>query len=137
MVEPLAARGHTTEAVELPSCGPELGGLHADGDAVRAVLDRADEPVILCGHSYGGRVITDAADHPAIHSAVLIASVLPEPGDAPPPWLRFTDTTFGVDPEIPADLMFHDCLDVVGEALKRTVHHPFIANPTDLATAAF
>jgi pimeloyl-ACP methyl ester carboxylesterase len=120
MVTPLTALGRTTEAVELPSCGPEQGDLYADGDAVRAVLDRADEPVILCGHSYGGHVITDVAGHPAIERMVYIATVMPNPDRPRSPWLQVRDGTIGVDPAIPGDLMFHDCPDVFEEALKRT-----------------
>jgi pimeloyl-ACP methyl ester carboxylesterase len=41
-----------------------LGDLTADANHVRAVLDSLDEPVVLVGHSYGGMVITELADHP-------------------------------------------------------------------------
>ncbi len=68
MVEPLAALGLGSRAVELPTCVPSPGvspeapgDMYADADAVRAALDEEDEPLVLVGHSYGGMVITDAA----------------------------------------------------------------------------
>jgi pimeloyl-ACP methyl ester carboxylesterase len=64
MVEPLAALGLQTRAVELPSCVPSPGAsgdMYADADAIGAALDEEDDPVVLVGHSYGGMVITDAA----------------------------------------------------------------------------
>jgi pimeloyl-ACP methyl ester carboxylesterase len=125
MIEPLAALGHTTEVVELPSCGPEMTDMYADGDAVRAALDRADEPVILVGHSYGGLVIDDVAGHPAIDHIVYIATIWPQPGDAPPQWLEVRDGTVGVKPGLPPDLLpsllFSDCPEMAPEAFTRVV----------------
>src|SRR5215210_2486563 len=86
MVEPLAALGLGTRAVELPSCSvsPEAsveaaGDVYADADAVRAVLDEEDELVVLVGHSYGGMLITDAAaGHENVRHLVYVTSVMPE-----------------------------------------------------------
>ena len=39
MCQPLHEQGLRTASVELPSCSPCGGDLHADGAAVRAVLD--------------------------------------------------------------------------------------------------
>jgi pimeloyl-ACP methyl ester carboxylesterase len=38
------------------------GGLYANADAVRSVLDGTAGAVVLCGHSYGGMVIADAVE---------------------------------------------------------------------------
>ena len=67
MVEPLSALGLASVAVALPSCvatpvaGREPRDMYADADAVKALLEREDGPLMLVGHSYGGIVITDAA----------------------------------------------------------------------------
>jgi pimeloyl-ACP methyl ester carboxylesterase len=73
----------TTVVPELPSMGdPQeraLGDFYADAAAVRNVLDELDYPVLLCGHSYGGAVITEAAGgpHPSVaHLVYLTAAVL-------------------------------------------------------------
>src|ERR671916_3256674 len=86
MVEPLAALGLGSRAVELPSClaspgaSPEApGDMYADADAVRAALDEEDEPVVLVGHSYGGMLITDtAAGHGNVKHLIYVTSVMPE-----------------------------------------------------------
>jgi alpha-beta hydrolase superfamily lysophospholipase len=47
--------------VPLPSCGEAgdgLGDLYADVAAVRQTIAEAEAPIVLCGHSYGGMVIT-------------------------------------------------------------------------------
>jgi len=41
-------------------------------------------PVLLCGHSYGGAVITEAAagPHPAVRHLVYLAGAVPDEGDS-------------------------------------------------------
>ena len=59
MVEPLARHGLATGTIVLPSCEAapgELGDMYADAAAVSQSVAAAGEPVILCGHSYGGTV---------------------------------------------------------------------------------
>jgi pimeloyl-ACP methyl ester carboxylesterase len=91
MTAPLAARGLTTSAVELPSCGPltsadgsggsDLGDLHADIAAVRAAM--GDEPAVLVGHSYGGMVVTGAsAGQRAAAGLVYVAGAIPDADEA-------------------------------------------------------
>lgn len=72
VVAALGARGIRAVALDLPSVaaddGGEPGDLYADAEAVRRRLDEAGPPVLLCGHSAGGAVITEAAagPHPAV-----------------------------------------------------------------------
>src|SRR5215216_4437289 len=90
MVEPLAALGMATRAVELPSCvsapgasGEAMGDMYADADAVRAALSEEDDSVVLVGHSYGGMVITDAASgQENVKHLVYVTSVMPERGES-------------------------------------------------------
>lgn len=76
--------GRSATVVDLPSAGDDsasLGDLHADAAAVRSAIDRVGGPVVLCGHSYGGMVMNEVADHPAIvHSVYLTAFWPPTPG---------------------------------------------------------
>ncbi|MPY59118.1 alpha/beta fold hydrolase [Streptomyces spongiae] len=102
MVEPLAALGLDSRSVELPSCGERAGAgpgadLHADADAVRAVLDEEPgHPALLCGHSYGGMVITDAAaGRDDVAQLLYVTAVVPDSGESiaslagpePAPWV--------------------------------------------------
>jgi len=56
IAEGLERAGHRTDALDLP-----LTGSDDDVRAVEEALDQADSPAVLVGHSYGGRVITEAA----------------------------------------------------------------------------
>jgi pimeloyl-ACP methyl ester carboxylesterase len=73
----LAAAGVDATAVDLPGHGGDagpLGDLHDDAARVRRQLDRAGSDVVLVGHSYGGAVITEAGDHPAVSHLVYLAA---------------------------------------------------------------
>jgi pimeloyl-ACP methyl ester carboxylesterase len=56
--------GVDVHTVALPSAGPDpavLGDLYGDAAVVRAAIAELGRPVVVCGHSYGGIVITEAA----------------------------------------------------------------------------
>ncbi|GAA4891198.1 alpha/beta fold hydrolase [Actinomycetospora straminea] len=82
----LTAAGHRALVAELPSTGrtpEELGGLRDDVAEVRRLVDAADGadgPVILVGHSYGGAVLTELADHPGVARSVYVAAARPPRG---------------------------------------------------------
>jgi pimeloyl-ACP methyl ester carboxylesterase len=80
-----ATTGVRSIAVALPSCGegatPGAAGLAEDAAALHAALDAVDEAVVV-GHSYGGTVIAEGADHPAARHLVYISSSLPDPGSS-------------------------------------------------------
>ena len=144
MVEPLAALGLDSRTLELPSCvAPQRpteeppGDMYADADAVRALLDEEDEPVVLVGHSYGGMVITDAAaGHPNVRHLVYVTSVMPERGETmaslggsrePGPWMdpQPADGTMGIKAELAPDAFMQDCdEEAVAGALKRLTRQP-------------
>jgi pimeloyl-ACP methyl ester carboxylesterase len=73
-------------AVELPTIGEDSAGadFYADARAVRELLDGLEPPVLLCGHSYGGAVITEAASgpHPAVRELVYLTAAVPGRGDS-------------------------------------------------------
>jgi len=75
-----------SRSVALPSCGEAQrhrmsGGLAEDAAALRAVLDDVDSAIVV-GHSYGGTVIAEAGQHPAIEHLLYISSYLPEVGES-------------------------------------------------------
>jgi pimeloyl-ACP methyl ester carboxylesterase len=71
----LAARDIDAVTVDLP-----LTSLNDDAAAVVAVLDAADGPVTLLGHSYGGAPITVAGNHPAVERLVYLTAMAPDDG---------------------------------------------------------
>lgn len=65
------------------SAANPLRGLHTDAAYVRSVLDSVSGPVVLAGHSYGGSVMSEAADgHPNVKALVYIASFLLDQGES-------------------------------------------------------
>jgi pimeloyl-ACP methyl ester carboxylesterase len=78
----LDARGLPTRALDLPcvtEAPAKLCGLHDDARVVRSAIDELRTPVVLCGHSYGGMVITQAsAGQPRVKHLVYIAADMPD-----------------------------------------------------------
>lgn len=114
------------ETVDLPSCRPERGDLYADSAAIRAVLDRHDE-VVLVAHSYGGIPATDAATaHPSVRRIVYLSAYMADLGESlggfepaadepnihPATDLALVDEqTMVMKPDRARELLFHDCPD--------------------------
>lgn len=60
-----------------------LRGLESDSAYVRSVLNSVPGPVVLAGHSYGGSVMSLAADgHPNVKALVYVASFILEQGES-------------------------------------------------------
>lgn len=60
-----------------------LRSLHADAEYLRTVLDSVDGPIVVAGHSYGGSVMSEAADdHPQVKALVYVASFILEQGES-------------------------------------------------------
>lgn len=98
----LEEQGHRVRVIEqMPSAGTDaaaLGDLQADTTCVRQVLDEMGEPVVLVGHSYGGMVITELGDHPAVAHTVYVSAFWPQRGqsltdfmDVLPDWMTARD----------------------------------------------
>jgi len=60
-----------------------LRGLHSDAEYVRSVLAGVQGPIVLAGHSYGGSVMSEAADGDGdVKALVYIASFAPDQGES-------------------------------------------------------
>jgi pimeloyl-ACP methyl ester carboxylesterase len=78
VVERLEQRGYPVIAPPNP-----LRGLDADAAALASVLKTIDGPLVLAGHSYGGMVISRAAqDNAAVKALVFIAAFVPDTGES-------------------------------------------------------
>lgn len=86
VAERIEHRGYPTAVVDrLPSVGADpsnLGDLTADAAHLRRHIDAIDGPVTLVGHSSGGMVMTEVADHPAVRHSVYVTAFWPEAGQA-------------------------------------------------------
>lgn len=83
VVDDLQNRGISTRAPDLPtsSAADTSVGPDDDADFVRALLDESDGPFVLVGNSYGGYVITDAANGRSdVRHLVYASALMPDPG---------------------------------------------------------
>src|ERR671915_916703 len=78
VIADLHSRGYKAIAVANP-----LRGLQDDAAYLRSVLDSLSGPVVVAGHSYGGSVMSEAADGaPGVTALVYIASFNLEVGES-------------------------------------------------------
>ena len=149
MVQPLAKLGIPTAAVALPSCGETgetPGDLTDDVAACHRAIAAVDGPVVLCGHSYGGMIITEAGADERVTQLLYVTSVMPDAGQSqaelvgsePAPWLQPSDDgTIGVDPELIRELFLQDCDETTTQqALARLTRQsltPFTQAPRHIA----
>ncbi|WP_420335243.1 alpha/beta fold hydrolase [Roseibium sp.] len=73
----LEAAGLNVIAVQNP-----LESLAGDVAFTNRAIDRADGPVVLVGHSWGGMVITQAGGHDKVSSLVYVAAYAPDAGQS-------------------------------------------------------
>lgn len=60
-----------------------LRGLGSDADYLAGVLKTVKGPIVLAGHSYGGSVISEAAEgNPNVKALVYVAAFIPEKGES-------------------------------------------------------
>jgi pimeloyl-ACP methyl ester carboxylesterase len=149
MTEPLADHRIATAVVPLPSCGEAgetLGDLYDDVDACLQAIAEVDEPVVLCGHSYGGVIITEAGVDDRVTKLLYVTSVMPDAGQSqadligsePAPWLAPSDDgTVGVDPDMIREFFLQDCDEATTQqALNRLTRQsltPFTQPPRQIA----
>jgi pimeloyl-ACP methyl ester carboxylesterase len=74
----LSRRGYAgLHAVENP-----LTALADDAERTRKMVRQIAGPVVLVGHSYGGKVITEMGDLPNVKALVYIAAFAPDAGES-------------------------------------------------------
>ena len=106
----------------VPNLAPDLplAGLDADAATVSTVLDAIDGPVVLCGHSYGGMVISRAASGRVdVDRLVYLCAMQVEHDDEMATVMRPTilmehlvhgdDGALSVDLDFAAECFYHDC----------------------------
>jgi pimeloyl-ACP methyl ester carboxylesterase len=73
----LRNKGYNVAIVQNPTIS-----LAGDVAVTQRTIAAQDGPVILAGHSYGGAVITEAGNHPAVAALVYIAAFAPDKGES-------------------------------------------------------
>lgn len=122
LLAPLAQRALPVRTLDLPSVHGGLGSsgdLSEDAAAIRALIASTDGPLILCGHSYGGMVISLAAASDArVARLVYLCAFMPDAGQSlnaagggrVAPWIQVRpDGTTLPDPAQAPELFYGDC----------------------------
>ncbi len=147
----LAAHGIASRTVDLPSCGADaaaLGGLDDDIATVSDAIAAIDGDTIVCGHSYGGVVITGAATAPTVVGLVYLCAFMPDrgeslvsllpPGPLPPFVTPVDQGALAFRRELARDLLFPDCDEATAaDATDRLVLHSGRATATPVSDAAW
>jgi pimeloyl-ACP methyl ester carboxylesterase len=117
------SRGIAVRAVDLPSTSAHTtveNNLSGDAAAVGKVIDDIAGEVVLCGHSYGGMVISHelAGGHPRVAHLAYLCAFVPSRGESlfgigggkPAPWIR-TDERRMTLPDLSraAEVFYADC----------------------------
>jgi pimeloyl-ACP methyl ester carboxylesterase len=118
----LESRQFSVRTVELPSVGAAPNaeiGLEQDAAAVTAVIDQVQGQVLLCGHSYGGMVISQASfANPKVARLVYLCAFVPAPGESLvalgggqlAPWIQLLGGGLTLpDPAQAAQIFYDDC----------------------------
>jgi pimeloyl-ACP methyl ester carboxylesterase len=78
VVKRLLAQGYPVVAAANP-----LRGLHSDAEYVATIFKSIPGPIVAVGHSYGGSVITEAADgNSNVKALVYVAGLAPDTGES-------------------------------------------------------
>src|SRR5580658_8398062 len=72
----LRNKGYNVAIVQNPTIS-----LADDVAITQTVIAAQDGPVVLVGHSYGGVVITEAGNNPAVAALVYVAAFAPDKGE--------------------------------------------------------
>jgi pimeloyl-ACP methyl ester carboxylesterase len=117
----LEERGLAVRAVDLPSVGAPPGAgtdLSADAAVVEAVIESVRGPVVLCGHSYGGMVISRVAAK-GVARLVYVCAFLPLEGQSlltagsgrPASWIQMLEGGLMQPDPARADMVFYSECD--------------------------
>ena len=97
----LRRRGHDVVAPDLP-CDNDSAGLRDYADTVvEAIGDRSD--LVVVGQSYGGFTAPLVADRLPVDAFVLVAGMVPAPGESPAEWWHNTGYSQAVEEQARRD----------------------------------
>lgn len=139
----LEDRGHRVVAPDLPADDDTLtldDYATAVVEAVRAagVVDAEDDPVVV-GHSFGGFTAPLVAERLSAGMLVLLAAMIPAPGETPDQWWAHTDLGAAVSEQADRDggltgnedpfvSFYHDVpRELAADAMSRERAHPSTA----------
>lgn len=127
----LISDGHSVIGAANP-----LRGVASDGAFVSSIVKNINGPVVLVGHSYGGNVISVAADgNSNVKSLIYVAGLAPDVGESATSLSeRFTGSTLG--PALSPAVPLHDGgkdLYILQSNVKGASHVVMISHPDVVA----
>lgn len=126
----LRARGHRSVAPDLPA-DDESATLWDYAGAVVDALGEVNDELVVVAHSFGAFTAPLVADLVPTSAIVLVAGMVPRPGEPPADWWTNTGYTTTTD-ESSLDIYYHDVPEeVAAEALRRERAHPSTAAYTE------
>ncbi len=144
----LKQRGAAASTVALPSCGAKAPniGLLEDARVVSAAVAKLDGPVLVCGHSYGGMVISSAEVDARVMKLVYLCAFMPQTGanlvshfpDLPPYVLIREDGMVEFKTQMAREVFYGDCTpEAAAQATAQLVIHTAAAVTTPAPRAAW
>ena len=115
----LGEQGVAVETFDLP-----MTSFEDDVAATKAALDAVEGDAVLCGHSYGGAVITNAGNHPKVAHLVYLTAFACDADESPSAtatgenlpatdlasaFVIADDGTATIAPDLVVDGFYHDC----------------------------
>jgi pimeloyl-ACP methyl ester carboxylesterase len=120
----LRERGHDVVAPDLPSDDDSVGLSGYADSVLDAIGDRTG--LVVVGQSFGGFTAPLVCDRAAAELLVLVAGMIPSPGEAPEDW--WSNTGYEREVRPPDDVIaayYHDVPpELASEALSRERAHP-------------
>ncbi|MEU7011297.1 alpha/beta hydrolase [Streptomyces sp. NPDC046332] len=120
----LRSRGHETVAPDLPSDQPSAGLSDYADAVIEAVGERRN--LVVVGHSYGAFTAPIVADRLPVGVLVLLAGMIPAPGERPDDWWETTGCSQARDAagltaiEDPFESFYHDVpRNLAEESMRR------------------
>jgi hypothetical protein len=112
----LRQRGHESVAPDLP-CDDDSAGLPEYADTmVEAIGDRDD--VVVVAQSFGGFTAPLVADRIPVDTLVLVAGMVPAPGERPDDWVANTGFDQVMREQAQHDLFYHDVPPALAEQAR-------------------
>jgi pimeloyl-ACP methyl ester carboxylesterase len=136
----LESQSFAVHLADLPSIDADPddpSALSGDAAAVSRLLDEGNGPFLVCGHSYGGMVITRAtAGRKDVARLVYLCAFMPDAGESllsltggPAPWIREqTDGRTLPDIALAGETFYGDCEPEVQRAAIERLR-PMLAAP--------
>jgi pimeloyl-ACP methyl ester carboxylesterase len=125
----LRERGHDVVAPDLPAGDPSASLSSYADSVVEAIGGRTD--LVVVGHSFGGFTAPLVCDRVAANLLVLLAPMIPSPGEPPGDWWGNTRYSDDVDASSDDDMttFYHDVPpELAAEAMRRERDHPSAAS---------